>query len=125
MEVVKCFYSQLAYKLQNYNKRGVETMTFQELFIINLKDIRKKRKISQAKLAEMCESSQAYIAEIEVGKKFPSPDMIEKIASALEIESYCLFQNNALKDIRILTPLQREEIINKLIDATSNIVNQY
>jgi len=125
MEVVKCFYSQLAYKLQNYNKRGVETMTFQELFIINLKDIRKKRKISQAKLAEMCESSQAYIAEIEVRKKFPSPDMIEKIASALEIESYCLFQNNALKDIRILTPLQREEIINKLIDATSNIVNQY
>jgi len=100
-------------------------MTFQELFIINLKDFRKSRKISQAKLAEMCESSQAYIAEIEVGKKFPSPDMIEKIASALEIESYYLFQNTAITDNRVLTPLKREEIANKIFDLTTKIINQY
>ena len=100
-------------------------MTFQELFITNLKDFRKSRKISQAKLAEICESSQAYIAEIEVGKKFPSPEMIEKIASALEIESYCLFQNNAAMDIRILTPLQRQEIIRKINEAASKIINNY
>ena len=100
-------------------------MTFQELFITNLKDFRKSHKISQARLAEMCESSQAYIAEIEVGKKFPSPDMIEKIASALEVESYCLFQNNATIDIRILTPLQRQEIINKIHESTSRIINNY
>jgi transcriptional regulator with XRE-family HTH domain len=100
-------------------------MTFQELFITNLKDFRKSRKISQAKLAEICESSQAYIAEIEVGKKFPSPDMIEKIASALEVESYSLFQNNITTDIRILTPLQRQVIISKMHEAASKIINQY
>jgi len=100
-------------------------MTFQELFITNLKDFRKSRKISQAKLAEICNSSQAYIAEIEVGKKFPSPDMIEKIASALKIESYRLFQNNAETDIRILTPLQKREIISKINDATFKIINNY
>jgi transcriptional regulator with XRE-family HTH domain len=100
-------------------------MTFQELFITNLKDFRKSRKISQAKLAEICESSQAYIAEIEVGKKFPSPEMIERIASALEVESYCLFQNNVTTDIRILTPLQRKEIISKIHDATFKIINHY
>jgi transcriptional regulator with XRE-family HTH domain len=100
-------------------------MTFQELFIINLKDFRKSHKISQAKLAEMCESSQAYIAEIEVGKKFPSPEMIEKIASALEVESYCLFQNKISTDIRILTPLQRNEIISKINEAASKIINDY
>lgn len=100
-------------------------MTFQELFITNLKDFRKSRKISQAKLAEICESSQAYIAEIEVGKKFPSPDMIEKIASALEVESYYLFQNNVSTGIRILTPLQKQEIINKMNEATSKIINNY
>jgi transcriptional regulator with XRE-family HTH domain len=100
-------------------------MTFQELFVKNLKDFRKLRKISQAKLAEICDSSQAYIAEIEVGKKFPSPVMIEKIASALEIESYRLFQNNAEADIRILTPLQKQEIINMLHKATSKIINDY
>ena len=100
-------------------------MTFQELFITNLKDYRKLLKISQAKLAEICDSSQAYIAEIEVGKKFPSPDMIEKIASALEVESYRLFQNKAEKDISTLTPLQKQEIISKINDAAFKIINNY
>ena len=100
-------------------------MTFQELFITNLKDFRKSRKISQAKLAEMCASSQAYIAEIEVGKKFPSPDMIERIASVLDIESYCLFQNTSKVYDRVLTPLQRKEIANKINDFTIKIINQY
>jgi len=100
-------------------------MTFQELFIANLKNLRKSRKITQAKLAEMCESSQAYIAEIEVGKKFPSPEMIEKIASAFGIESYFLFQNASKAYNRVLTPLQRNEIADKIYDFTTKIVNQY
>jgi len=100
-------------------------MTFQELFITNLKDFRKIHKISQAKLAELCESSQAYIAEIEVGKKFPSPDMIERIALALDIESYSLFQNGAIPQTRNLSPLQRKEIIEKINNAASQIINQY
>ena len=100
-------------------------MTFQELFITNLKDYRKLLKISQAKLAEICDSSQAYIAEIEVGKKFPSPDMIEKIASALKVDSYRLFQNKAEKDISSLTPLQKQEIISKINEATFKIINDY
>ena len=100
-------------------------MTFQELFIINLKDFRKARKISQSKLAGLCGSTQAYIAEIEVGKKFPSPDMIERIASALEIESYCLFQNKTVEEEKSLTPLQRQEIVNQIYTATLKIVSKY
>jgi transcriptional regulator with XRE-family HTH domain len=100
-------------------------MTFQELFIINLKDYRKTGNISQSKLAELCESTQAYIAEIEVGKKFPSPDMIERIASALGVESYCLFQNMTIPNGRKLTPLQRNEIIDKLSYTITKIINQY
>ena len=100
-------------------------MTFQELFIINLKDLRKMRKISQAKLAELCESTQAYIAEIEVGKKFPSPDMVERIASAFNIESYCLFQNKVIPDERLLTPVQRQVIANQIFIAATKIIDQY
>ena len=102
-----------------------KAMTFQELFIINLKNFRKTRRISQSKLAVLCESSQAYIAEIEVGKKFPSPDMIERIAAALELESYCLFQNKAIEDSRILTPIQRKEIANKVFESVTKIVSLY
>ena len=100
-------------------------MTFQEIFIVNLKSFRKSRGISQARLAELCKSSQAYIAEIEVGKKFPSPNMIERIASVLDVESYCLFQDKAQDDGRTLTPSQREEIIGSLHDVAFKILNQY
>ena len=100
-------------------------MTFQEIFIMNMKEIRKNRKISQLKLADLCESSQTYISEIEVGKKFPSPDMIERIASALEIESYHLFQNKTLSDNKVLTPEKRQEIIDKLCKTAHKIINQY
>jgi len=99
-------------------------MTFQEVFISNLKNYRKNNKISQFKLAELCESSQAYIAEIEVGKKFPSPNMIERIASALEIESYCLFQDKP-ENNRRLSPLQQQELSCRLYEAACKIVSQY
>ena len=100
-------------------------MTFKELFIINLKELRKERKISQAVLAELCGSTQAYIAEIERGKKFPSPDMVERIASAFDIESYCLFQNKIITNKKTLTPVQRQEIVNQINAATSKIINKY
>ena len=99
-------------------------MTFQELFIINLKDYRKERGVSQTKLAELCESTQAYIAEIEVGKKFPSPNMIERIAAALNLESYILFQNKPMDD-RVLSPVQREQITSKVFESVTKIVNLY
>ena len=100
-------------------------MTFQELFIMNLKDFRKVRNISQSKLAELCNSTQAYIAQIEVGKKFPSPDMVERIASALAVESYCLFQNKVASDDKRLSPVQRQEIVNQISAAAGKIVNKY
>jgi transcriptional regulator with XRE-family HTH domain len=103
-------------------------MTFQELFITNLKRYRKLRKISQLQLAGQCDSSQTYIAEIEVGKKFPSADMIERIARVLEIESYLLFQDMAIKtDIQktALTPVQKREMADKIHTAVMKIVEMY
>ena len=43
------------------------------------------------KLAEYLDTSPTYIGEIEVGKKFPSMDMIEKIADILKIKPYIFF----------------------------------
>jgi transcriptional regulator with XRE-family HTH domain len=80
------------------------------------------------KLAEQCDSSQTYIAEIEVGKKFPSLDMIERIAAALDVESYYLFRNKPVqpdtKEKRF-TPLQRKEIAGKIHNAVTKIIGQY
>jgi transcriptional regulator with XRE-family HTH domain len=57
----------------------------------NLKFYRRTLGWSQAKLAERVNSGTHYIGMIEIGKKFPSPEMIEKLADALGIESHLLF----------------------------------
>jgi len=66
-------------------------MTLKQIFICNMKEFRKKEGISQMKLAECLNASPTYIGEIEVGKKFPSMDMIERIAAILKIKPYLFF----------------------------------
>jgi len=46
------------------------------------------------RLAELCDTSASYIGEIEIGRKFPSTEMIEKFAETLRVEPYHLFKNN-------------------------------
>jgi transcriptional regulator with XRE-family HTH domain len=66
-------------------------MTLQQIFIGNLKKFRKKRKLSQMTLADLCDTSGNYIGEIEMGRRIPSFEKIEKIAAALGVSSYQLF----------------------------------
>jgi transcriptional regulator with XRE-family HTH domain len=46
------------------------------------------------KLAEKCNTVASYIGEIEIGRKFPSVEMIERIANALKIEPYLFFKED-------------------------------
>ena len=57
-------------------------------------NIRKHRRIlgvSQAKLAEAANIATAYVAMIELEKKFPSAGVLERIARALKIDPTELF----------------------------------
>ena len=51
------------------------------------------------KLAEYCNTTTSYIGHIETGLKFPSMDMIEKIASILRIKPYYFFIDRTDSDI--------------------------
>jgi transcriptional regulator with XRE-family HTH domain len=73
-------------------------MTLREIFIFNLKKFRKIERLSQMDLAEKCDTAASYIGEIEIGRKFPSVEMIEKITEALNIEAYRLFINETNDD---------------------------
>jgi transcriptional regulator with XRE-family HTH domain len=53
--------------------------------------------ISQAKLAERADLSTQYIAMIELGRKFPTPEILERIAGALEIDPPELFSMPTVK----------------------------
>ena len=57
----------------------------------NIKIHRNNCGLSQSKLAERVDTATNYIAAIEAGRRFPSVDMLEKIASALEIDAPELF----------------------------------
>jgi len=65
--------------------------SLRDILASNLKESRKKHGISQAKLAEKANITTQYIAMIEVSRKFPTPEMLDRIARALEIETYELF----------------------------------
>ena len=62
----------------------------------NMKRYRKKGGLSQAALAERAGTAANYIALIEVGKNFPSLQMLEKIAGALHVDALDLFDKNSL-----------------------------
>jgi transcriptional regulator with XRE-family HTH domain len=62
----------------------------------NMKKYRKIHKISQEKLAERISTATNYIAMIEVGKKFPSASMLERIAIALNVDTPELFTNRSV-----------------------------
>lgn len=57
----------------------------------NMKDNRRKCGFSQERLAETAGLSPQYIAMIELSRKFPSPDVLDRIAGALNIETWQLF----------------------------------
>jgi transcriptional regulator with XRE-family HTH domain len=57
----------------------------------NMKERRRMLDITQAQLAERVSTSAHYIGQIELENKFPTPEMLERIASALEIDSPQLF----------------------------------
>jgi transcriptional regulator with XRE-family HTH domain len=61
------------------------------LLAFNMKEKRRIIGLSQAKLAAKINTSTHYIGMIETKKKFPSPEMLERIASALEIDAPQLF----------------------------------
>jgi len=57
----------------------------------NLKENRRKYGVSQSKLAKKAGISTQYIAMIELSRQFPSPEVLERIAAALDMEAYELF----------------------------------
>ncbi|MBD5442758.1 MAG: helix-turn-helix transcriptional regulator [Treponema sp.] len=91
-------------------------MNLRTIFITNLKCYRKELKISQMRLAELCETSTSYIGEIEIAKKFPSIEMIEKIARALDIRPFQLFQDES--DIILNNDREKKRAIVKKIQKS-------
>ncbi|GBR74910.1 helix-turn-helix XRE-family transcriptional regulators [Candidatus Termititenax aidoneus] len=83
-------------------------MILQKIFTHNLKKIRRETGISQMRLSELCDTSVGYISEIEIGKKFPSLEMIEKIAAALKVRPTLFFFDENIQPRQFLAAYRKE-----------------
>jgi len=67
-----------------------------KLIAQNIKKYRKIQGLSQEMLAEKAGTSTTHIGMVEIGKKFPSVRMFEKIAAALGIDTPELFNTGTV-----------------------------
>ena len=65
-------------------------MDILKVFGTNLKKYRTEKKLSQEKFAELCDLHRTYISDIECFRRSISLENIQKIADALEIDTYKL-----------------------------------
>ena len=89
-----------------------------KVLAVNMKERRHTLGLSQAKLAEKVNTAPTYIAMIELEKKFPSVEMMERIAEALTIDTIELFSikplpEDSLKKLHKSVLLDFEKIIAK------------
>jgi len=102
-------------------------MTLMQIFISNLKKRRKEIGISQMNLSLMCDLTSNYIGQIEMGRRNPSFEKIEQIASALGIASYELFiyDNEGKKDEKKLKkkPRAKDYLLQMPLDVKKEIIS--
>jgi transcriptional regulator with XRE-family HTH domain len=109
-----------------------------KIFASNMKKYRKKRQFSQMKLAELLNTTTSYIGEIEINRKKPSLDMVEKIAEVLGIEPFRLFLENKDEEnesgvnslaysscLERLSTSERQNLTKRLIALISNDVEVF
>jgi len=108
-------------------------MNIRKILADNIKEKRRNKGLTQEKLAEKTGMSLQYLAMLELGHKFPSGEMLERLANALDIETYELLAvtpsaNNELEilrkeiiyEIKKLNETLAQEITDKIIKALKN-----
>lgn len=99
-------------------------MNIKCLFGKKIREYRKLKNLTQAQLAELVCVDDKHISCIESGKNFPSPDLIERLSNALNVEPKDLFEFYYLQDETDL----KEDIIamlNKLNPQELSLAHKY
>ena len=90
----------------------------------NIKTLRKRLGWSQEMLAERTGVSAPYITQIEVGKRTPSLDIVEKLAAALGVEYKTLFEATLNSTTIDSIEFSKKLLETKLISAITNTIHQ-
>jgi transcriptional regulator with XRE-family HTH domain len=93
-----------------------------DLLAQNIKKYRSALGLSQAKLAEKVDTSTNYIGLLEIKRKFPSPEMMERLASALGIDTTELFHKELISKEAIKT--YRKAAIEDIQEVISQVIEE-
>jgi len=75
-----------------------------QLLARNMKRCREAMSLSQENLADRVGCSPTFIANIEIGKRFPSAGNLDRIAEALSVHPSELFRGEATSFLALGTP---------------------
>ena len=94
----------------------------------NIRERRYVLGLSQAKLAEAANIATAYVAMIELEKKFPSVEVLERLAHALKIDPTELFSKacypiEAVKELHKTILADFEQVVKKHIEEFKENAN--
>jgi transcriptional regulator with XRE-family HTH domain len=92
----------------------VKETEVRQILSFNIKLFRKRKGLSQARLAEKMKISTNYLSDIETGRGWVSPLSLAKLAGALEIEVFELF--SPPKN----TPMDASAVMNRCLDDLSS-----
>ena len=87
--------------------------SIREVLANNIKEYRRKYGFTQDTLAELAGISSQYLATVETCRKFPTPDVLDRLAGAFDIETHELFTftSSPQKELEKL----RQEIIGEVV----------
>jgi transcriptional regulator with XRE-family HTH domain len=92
----------------------------------NIKLLRTNMGLTQAVLAEKANISVIFLSSIERGTKFPKPDILARIADALNAEVFELFKGDLVpSDSKKLVAHLSKDVKKKLNSALEDIFKQY
>ena len=89
----------------------------QSVLAYNIKKCRKTKGLTQEQLAEKAQTSTNYLGSIETGKKYPSPQMMDKLAKALDIKPLELFKKESpnIQSIKRSLEEKIQEVLNDVL----------
>jgi len=93
-----------------------------EILAQNLKENRRRLGITQGELAERANLSTHYLAMIEIARKFPTADVLDRLAASLSINPHELFSVD-ISPKRAMEQLQ-QSILENLDTAMENALDK-
>jgi len=89
-----------------------------EILAQNMKIHRQRLDITQSELAERSNISTNFIGMVEQKRKFPAPEMLDRIATALEIETVELFTTSASPQAEL------KKLHKEILDDLDRVINE-